>query len=57
MILFIDDRKMLGYGLLGVYFNIFYFVMICYGGYSEGVYVFFNCLFFLGDEFERVEKN
>lgn len=36
MISLTDDRKMLGYGLLGAYPNISHFVTTRHGGYSEG---------------------
>lgn len=57
MISLTDDRKMLGYGLLGAYPNISHFVTTRHGGYSEGAYASFNCSPFSGDELERVEKN
>lgn len=43
MISLTDDRKMLGYGLLGAYPNISHFVTTRHGGYSEGAYASFNC--------------
>ena len=57
MISLTDDRKMLGYALLGAYPNISHFVTTRHGGYSEGAYASFNCSPFSGDELERVEKN
>lgn len=38
MISLTDDRKMLGYALLGAYPNISHFVTTRHGGYSEGAY-------------------
>lgn len=43
MISLTDDKKMLGYGLLGAYPNISHFVTTRHGGYSEGAYASFNC--------------
>ena len=57
MISLTDDRKMLGYGLLGAYPNISHFVTTRHGGYSEGAYASFNCSPYSGDEFEKVKKN
>lgn len=52
MISLTDDRKMLGYALLGAYPNISHFVTTRHGGYSEGAYASFNCSPFSGDELE-----
>ena len=57
MISLTDDKKMLGYGLLGAYPNISHFVTTRHGGYSEGAYASFNCSPYSGDEFEKVKKN
>lgn len=51
------DNKMLGYELMKVYFNIFCFFIICYGGCSKGNYVLFNCNGYCGDEVEDVNCN
>ena len=57
MISLTDDRKMLGYALLGAYPNISHFVTTRHGGYSEGAYASFNCSPFSVYVLERVEKN
>lgn len=57
MISLTEDKRMLGYGLLGSYSNICHFVTTRNGGKSEGAYGSFNCSPYSGDEAEKVLLN
>lgn len=55
--IFTDDKRMLEYGLMKSYSNIFCFSTTRHGGYGSGEYASFNCNRFCGDNIETVQKN
>lgn len=57
MISLTEDKRMLGYGSLGAYPNIFHFVTTRRGGYGKDAYATFNCSPFAGDDAACVRRN
>ena len=51
------NDKMLEYGILRPYPNIFGFSTTRYGGVGEGTYATFNCTHYCGDRPESVKAN
>ena len=51
------DKKMLEYGILKPYSNIFGFSTTRHGGCGEGAYATFNCTHYCGDNFEHMKAN
>ena len=54
---FSEDSRMLVYGSMQPYTDIFCFSTTRHGGYSEGAYASFNCNGYCGDREETVERN
>ncbi len=54
---FTEDKRMLEYGLMKSYPNIFCFSTTRHGGYGSGEYASFNCNPFCGDDAETVRRN
>ncbi|MBQ8520512.1 MAG: peptidoglycan editing factor PgeF [Bacteroides sp.] len=52
-----SDKRMLEYGLMKSYSNIFCFSTTRFGGCSEGAYASFNCTHYCGDRMEHVAAN
>lgn len=52
-----SDKRMLEYGILKPYSNIFGFSTTRHGGCGEGAYATFNCTHYCGDRPENVSKN
>ena len=52
-----EDKRMLEYGLMLPYSNIFCFSTTRHGGFGKGVYDSFNCTSYTGDDSETVLKN
>lgn len=52
-----EDKRMLEYGLMLPYSNIFCFSTTRHGGFGKGVYDSFNCTPYTGDDSETVLKN
>lgn len=52
-----SDKRMLEYGILKPYSNIFGFSTTRHGGCGEGAYATFNCTHYCGDRPENVLKN
>ena len=52
-----SDKRMLGYGILKPYSNIFGFSTTRHGGCGEGTYATFNCTHYCGDRPESVKAN
>lgn len=57
MIALTEDKRMLGYGVMTPYPNIFCFSTTRHGGFSEGNYASFNCTPYTGDDEEAVRRN
>ncbi len=57
MIALTEDKRMLGYGVMTPYSNIFCFATTRRGGFSEGNYSSFNCTPYTGDDAECVRRN
>lgn len=57
MINLTEDKKMLGYGIMTPYSNIFCFTTTRCGGVSKGNYASFNCTPYTGDDAEHVQRN
>lgn len=57
MISLTNDKRMLGYGLLSTYSDIFHFVTTRWGGCGTGTYATFNCSPFTGDDAACVRRN
>lgn len=51
------DKRMLEYGLMLPYSNIFCFSTTRHGGFGEGTYASFNCTPYTGDNAENVSRN
>ena len=54
---FTDDGRMLEYGMMRPYSDIFCFSTTRHGGYSAGAYASFNCNGYCGDNGIAVERN
>ena len=54
MIALTEDKRMLGYGVMTPYSNIFCFATTRRGGFSKGDYASFNCTPYTGDDAESV---
>lgn len=54
---FTNDGRMLEYGCMKRYSDIFCFSTTRHGGYSEGPYASFNCNGYCGDSYEAVRRN
>ena len=52
MIALTEDKRMLGYGVMTPYSNIFCFATTRRGGFSKGDYASFNCTPYTGDDAE-----
>ena len=52
-----EDKRMLEYGLMLPYSNIFCFSTTRHGGFGKGTYDSFNCTPYTGDDSETVLKN
>ena len=52
-----SDKRMLVYGILKPYTNIFGFSTTRHGGVGEGMYATFNCTHYCGDNPEHVKAN
>lgn len=52
-----SDKRMLEYGILKPYSNIFGFSTTRHGGCGEGAYATFNCTHYCGDRPENISKN
>ena len=50
MIALTEDKRMLGYGGMTPYSNIFCFATTRRGGFSKGDYASFNCTTYTGDD-------
>lgn len=48
MIALTEDKRMLGYGVMTPYSNIFCFATTRWGGFSKGDYASFNCTPYTG---------
>ena len=57
MIALTEDKRMLGYGVMTPYSNIFCFATTRRGGFSKGDYASFNCTPYTGDDAESVRRN
>ena len=57
MIALTEDKRMLGYGGMTPYSNIFCFATTRRGGFSKGDYASFNCTPYTGDDAESVRRN
>lgn len=57
MISLTADKRMLGYGIMSPYPNIFCFSTTRHGGCSRGNYASFNCTPYTGDESLHVQRN
>ena len=57
MIALTEDKRMLGYGVMTPYSNIFCFATTRRGGFSKGDYASFNCTSYTGDDAESVRRN
>ena len=57
MIHYSEDKRMLEYGLMKSYPDIFCFSTTRHGGYSTGEYASFNCNNYCGDVMENILKN
>lgn len=57
MIALNEDKRMLGYGVMAPYPNIFCFSTTRRGGFSEGNYASFNCTPYTGDDADAVRRN
>ena len=56
MIALTEDKRMLGYGVMTPYSNIFCFATTRRGGFSKGDYASFNCTPYTGDDAESVRR-
>ena len=57
MIALTEDKRMLGYGVMTPYSNIFCFATTRRGGFSKGDYASFNCTPYTEDDAESVRRN